>query len=131
MLEITEAGYKYFKIKNPMQQGKGSSEHKYWQRRILSNHYESGRKAKIEWYLNGKSADLGVVMDGKLMAVEVALTPKNEMRNIKEDLDVGFHSVLVACRNSKVKQEVDKRINENLGEEEKERVATCLLTDFI
>lgn len=133
LLEITEAGCAYLKIEMPKQQGKGSAEHRYWQRRLLSHFHNSmGLKAKIEEHRKEKFVDVAVIEgDGKFLAVEVALTPKNEMRNIKEDLAVGFNKVLVACRNKKVKEEVERRIEKSLDDEERGKAETCLLTDFL
>ena len=133
LLEITEAGYAYLKVEPRKQRGKGSSEHKYWQRRIRCHYQDSlGLKAKIEGHRNKKLVDLSVTEeDGKLLAVEIAITAKNEIRNIREDLNVGFDKVMVACRNKKVKQQVDKKIEENLDSALRASVETCLLTDFV
>lgn len=132
-LEITPAGYTYLKVQAPKHKGKGSPEHRYWQRRIL-HHYQNnlGLKAKIEGQRGEKLVDVAVMEeDGTLLAVEIALTAKNELRNIKEDLAVGFHKVLIACKNKRVREEVEKKVAESLNDEDKRKVAICLLTDFL
>ena len=67
---------------------------------------------------------------GKMTAVEIALTPKIEMRNSKEDLAVGFDKVLIACRNKKVKEEVERKIEESFDDKDRVKIQICLLTDF-
>jgi DNA-binding MarR family transcriptional regulator len=132
-LKITHKGCKYLKVAPPKQEGKGSHAHRFCQRAVF-NHFRDflGLKAKIEGSKKGKCADVAVIEEnGKSLAIEVALTPKNEMRNIKEDLKVGFDRVLVVCRNPMVKREVENRMKEALTDEEKVRVETCLLTQFL
>lgn len=131
-LEITEAGYSHLKVEASGHQGKGSPEHRYWQRKVLYHYKNSlGLKAKIEGQRKNKLVDVAVMEeDGKLLAVEIAITPKNEMNNIKLDLEVGFDHVLIACKNKKVKDEVERKIAAYLNVEDKLKVTTCLVTEF-
>jgi hypothetical protein len=81
--------------------------------------------------MKGKLVDIAVMNENKdTLAVEVALTPKNEMRNITADLAVGFDKVIIACKNPRVKTEIDNSISEYLDDDSKSKIETIFLYEF-
>lgn len=135
MLRLTEKGYKAIDEK-PLTQteysNRPSLEHICWQELIARDYTEKGYKAVIEKKLKGKSADIGVIKDNEIVAVEVELTPKNAITNLKQNIDAGFTRTIIACRNRKVKKETEKKLNAFLEEnpQYKDRAEVILLTDF-
>jgi len=105
-------------------------EHWFWQLQIAKFYREKGHPAKIEKWLNGKHADIGVIIKKREIAIEVAMRPYNEIRNIKAALNSGFDRVVVACRDSRVKHAIEERMGAALTGEETRRCKIMLLTDF-
>ena len=129
-LELTEFGYRALKRKCPtMRPLNTSPEHWWWQRRIEHFYRDQGYEAEIEMALNGKRADVGLIKDGVKIAVEVGMTAKNEVVNVRRDLGAGFERVLVACRNAQVLCAVKQNLDV-LTENERKRVKLILLSDF-
>jgi len=129
LLELTPKGHAALGKKAPVQRPRNvSAEHWWYQRAYAAWAREQGFKAELEMRgTNGKRADIGVVRDGKVLAVEIALSPNNEVRNVVADLD-GFDSVLVACKNSRVRAAVEARLKV-LTLEQRSRVKLALLSD--
>ena len=113
MLRLTDEGYKLLG-KTPQTKDSlakyGSLEHQWWQEHIAKDYSERGYNAVIEKNLNGKSADIGVMTKDEMVAVEVELTPKNAITNFKQDLDAGFNRVIIACQNTRVKKEIERKL---------------------
>ncbi len=93
-LELTDVGYKAIG-KSPAAKPKRqcTREHWWWQCNIAAQYRKMGYQVKIEMLRGSKHADVGVVHNGKVMAIEVELTSKNAVVNVKEDLQNGFHRV--------------------------------------
>lgn len=130
-LELMEKGYKALGKKPPPERAfRCSAEHYWWQKNIAAYYRSKGFETEIEMSLNSKRCDVGFVKDGLKIAVEVGLTPKNEVLNVQRDLEVGFHRVLVACKNTNVKRVVEQRLGDVLTDEHRARVKVILLSEF-
>ena len=131
LLELTASGYEALGLKPPpSREFRCSPEHWWFQKQIHNWYVSQGLKAEIEKELNGKRADVAFQKDGNWIAVEVGLTPKNEIFNAKADLEAGFSQVLIGCKNSKVKAAVEQRIHAALNEEQLQRIKLILLSEF-
>lgn len=112
MLKLTDEGYKAIGKKGPatVSPRQGSFEHLWWQVFIANDYAARGYKVNIEKLLNGKSADIGVAKGNEMVAVEVELSPKNAVYNFRADINAGFNRVIIACKNSKVKKQVEQQL---------------------
>ncbi len=131
-LELTDQAYGALG-KKPRQKPRlqCSKEHWWWQCNIAASYRKMGYQVQIEMLRGNKHADVGVVHNGKVMAIEVELTSKNAVVNVKENLQNGFDRVRVACRNTAVKQEAERALQSWQDfDTVKEKVEVCLLTDF-
>jgi len=135
-LELADAGYKIIgKAHSPKASRfskRGSLEHIWWQRHIARDYEKRGYKAIIEKELNGKSSDIGVIKDNEIVAVEIELSPKNAVTNLKQNIDAGFTRTMIACKNNKVKKIVDKKITSFMEDnpDYRDKAKIILLTDF-
>ncbi len=136
LTRLTDRGYQALKQKPPEGQkgihARESLEHLWWKEQIQKDYQARGYKAEIEKELNGKQADIGVSKGGEIVAVEVELAPKNAVSNLKRNLEAGFTRTLIACKNYRVKQEVERKVKafaeENNIPENKYRI--LLLSEF-
>ena len=114
LLRLTRLGYQTLKMKPPTEQrgihARESLEHLWWKEQIHKDYQARGYEAEIEYRLNGKSADIGVRKGDETVAVEVELTPKNAVPNLRKNLEAGFTRTIIACKNSKVKKEVERKV---------------------
>ena len=46
----------------------------------------------------------------KTVAVEIELSPKNAVTNFRQDIDAGFTRTIIACKNIRVKKEIENKI---------------------
>jgi hypothetical protein len=131
-LELTNAGHKILGKKpkdKPARQC--SQEHWWWQRQIHTYYANKGYRSESEMLRGSKRADVGVIHNCKTLAIEVELSAKNVVANVKEDLANGFDSVRVACRDAAVKQEAEKALHSWQGYAAlEEKIEVCLLSDF-
>ena len=98
---------------------------------IAQDYASQGIRATIEMCLKGKQCDVGVMKNGIMNAIEVALRPDNEPRNVLANLhQAGFEKVVVACKNTKVRQSVQKRLKAVLSPQDAKRVQVILLSDL-
>ncbi len=129
LLELTDAGFAILdKTPRKKRPGKCSAEHWFYQRELADLYRSRGYCVRIEHNLNGARADLGVEKDGKLIAIEVAISPANEVRNVQKDLAAGFSKVLIACKTTAVKKAVLARLNESAISHK--NVKLMLLSEF-
>lgn len=91
--------------------GKGGFEHRFYQQRIRDYYEGLGHRAKIEAYVNGKAADVGVWKTREKVAIEVAMSPTHERENIEKDLRAGWDCVVVAYVDDKVRNAVRKALD--------------------
>jgi hypothetical protein len=106
---------------------KSNFEHSFWQDRI-AEHFKDCNPEK-EKNVKGKKIDVALEHDGKLIAVEIAMTEAYEKQNIIRDLEAGCDEVIIACRNKKVLEEVNKII-EDLKLKNSDKVRALLLTEI-
>ena len=127
---LLEKAYKKLGIKEKKFYGKGAGKEHLLYQHLIANHF-SKLKPVIELNRNGKFIDVGIINNGKLIAVEVAMTPANEKVNIEKDIMLTKASfVAVACRNEKVLEAVEKSIaGLDLGL--LSRVRVCLIGDLL
>ena len=136
LIRLTDSGYQALKRKPPEGQFgihlRESLEHLWWKEQIKKDYEARGYKAEIEKELNGKQADIGVTKGGEIVAVEVELAPKTAVSNLKRNLEAGFSRTLIACKNYRVKQEVERKVK-SFAEENNipaSRYRILLLSEF-
>lgn len=128
-LELTARGYEALGKESPASRPGNCSPEHWWYQRAIARWYDAqGITAKIEHCLNGKRADVAVMRRGKVTAIEVAITPKNEVVNVRKDLEAGFDAVLVACKNAKVKAAVEERLWPALDDAQRRKVKVTMLS---
>jgi len=130
-MELKEAGYLAIGKSAPKSRKYScSSEHWLWQTLIQQYYQSKGYQAIIEMRMQDKRADVGICKNGVVLAAEVELSAGNAVFNVTTDLKVGFDKVLVACKNTKVKQAVQKKLELALDEQQWKQVQIMLLSDF-
>jgi hypothetical protein len=131
LLALTGKGYKAIGKRPVLKPDNISWEHWWWQRAICDYFNRHGAKADIEKSKNGKRADIGLIMSGSEIAVEVELSPKNAISNITADLEAGFGKVICCCKNSMVAKEVRRQVKAYSAYESiKDRVEVKVLTEL-
>jgi len=129
--ELTEEGFRALGMKPKRSRPQNvSAEHWFWQKEIAAFYQSSGTQAEIEMHVNGVFADVGLVKHGRKIAIEVGITPKNEVANVQRDLAAGFDEVIVAGRNMRVLKAIEERLWPVLAPELHDRVKLILLSDF-
>jgi hypothetical protein len=108
----------------------GGFQHRYWKSVVELNLQQSGLNPIIEYHKNGKYADLGCQINGELVAIEIGTSDaRNEINNIMNDLDAGFEKVWCICI-EEVYNELKKRIETELDDNQKKLVKVTLTYDF-
>jgi hypothetical protein len=133
ILEITEKGRDYLKVKEirTRLRGKGGVVHQWWQRKIQEFYKNIGQNAVIEPNVGGLNSDILVFgQEGKRVALEVALSHHNQVRNIQRDLEY-FDSVIVASEKTTLMEKIEAESKMALNKEDFKRVKFCLLGDFL
>lgn len=128
-LELTAEGWQLLGKKPAWERPRNTSaEHFWWQRQIASFYQSHGWQVAIEMNLNGKRADVGARKGQESIAIEVELTPGNAVRNVIEDLSVGFSCVVLAAKNERVRKAIETRLTATLDEEQRSKVKLTLLS---
>lgn len=131
MLMLTAKGYKAIgkqAIKKPKNVSK---EHWWWQTAIYEHLKNQGIETEIEKSKNKKRADIAIEYNGRLIAYEIELSPKNAIQNIAQDIKAGFDAVVSCCKNTIVMREVQKQFELFKDYESiKDKVKFRLLTDL-
>ncbi len=78
----------------------------------------------------GARADVGLIKDGKITALEFGFTANHEIANVKRDLAAGFDHVIVAAKNARVRKAIEARLWPVLGEKERTLVTVMELSEF-
>lgn len=131
-LELQQEAYKILNMP-PKKYGRGTGfEHYFWQYKIKEylTTLNKDLKIDIEKNIKGKFIDIGIEIQDKVIAIEVALSSVNEKNNIKKDIEVGCNFVIVGCKDKKVVEEVNQ-ILENLTQEERKKVCIYLLPNLL
>jgi hypothetical protein len=100
--------------------GHGSIEHKFWQHNAFNWAIQTkGHPARIEYWLNSKSVDVGIEWDEKKVALEIAMEDmEKELNNLIRDLEAGWDQVVFCVLTDKelnrLRNEIAKRFGSNL-----------------
>ena len=124
MFSLSRRGFlKYYNITpeglatahlNMPDEGSGSFVHRQAQAYLRDQYINRGYRAKIEFMLNNKRADLGVRLGDKLQAVEVGISSADhEFSNITKDYAAGFDEVLVLVRESNMIRRVQELMEQH------------------
>jgi hypothetical protein len=130
-LVLTEQGYETIGMKEKKHISRGAGfEHEFWQLKIAETLKNQGYKVEIEKNLNNKFIDIGVETEKGIIAIEIAISSEHEQENIHKDKEAGCCLVIVACRNEKVRQEVEK-IAQNTLFENTGKAKVCLVQELL
>jgi DNA-binding MarR family transcriptional regulator len=133
ILDITEKGRDYLKAKEirTRLRGKGGIVHQWWQKKIQEFYKHIGQNAVIEPNVGGLNSDILVFgQEGKRVAVEVALSHHNQVKNIQRDLKF-FDKVIVASEKKTLMKRIEAEAKMVLSKDDLKRVKFCLLRDFL
>lgn len=127
---LLESAYKMLNIEEKSFYGKGAGyEHIVWQH-LVAEHFK-GHKAEIELNKFGKFIDVAIEHDGKLIAIEVAMTSVHEKENIERNFNIAKADfVIIGCKDKKVFEEVVKIIAE-VQDEMRNKTTACLLSEIL
>ena len=126
---LSEA-YKLLNVEERKFEGKGCGyEHLIWQH-ILAGHFKE-HKAVIELNRGNKCIDVAFEYQGRLIAIEVAMTSVHEKENIEKDVNLAKSDiVIIGCRDNKVLNEVNAIISE-LNDDLKGKVRAFILSRIL
>ncbi|MFH1014442.1 MAG: hypothetical protein V1762_00745 [Nitrospirota bacterium] len=127
---LLDPAYKLLNLEEKKFYGKGAGyEHLVWQF-LIAEHFKE-RKAEIELNKSGKFIDVAVDREGKLIAIEVAMTSIHEKENTEKDINLARADfVIIACKDKKVKEEVMQIIT-GLPEEMRHKTTVLLLSEIL
>lgn len=127
---LLEQAYKMLNIEQKSFYGKGAGyEHLVWQN-LIADHFKE-HKPEIELNKFGKFIDVAVEHDGRLIAIEVAMSSANEKTNIEKDIGIARSDlVIIGCKDKKVKEEVMNVIT-GMPEEMRNKTTVLLLSEVL
>jgi very-short-patch-repair endonuclease len=127
---LLQDSYKLLDLEERKFEGKGCGyEHLIWQH-ILAGHFKEC-KPVIELNRGNKCIDVAFEYQGKLVAIEVAMTSAHEQANIEKDVQLARADlVIVGCKDEKILQEVNAVI-QGLDAELKNRAKAFLLSKIL
>ena len=64
------------------------------------------------------------------LPMKLPISPLNEVRNVQEDLAVGFSFVVVACKNVAVRKAVEQQLQSHLTVEQLAKTRVMLCSEF-
>jgi hypothetical protein len=130
LLEPAKTAYAMFKL--PAEYENPGFLHRYMQYQVKKAMAAQGYKATIEKDINGKSIDVVLEKDDESIAVEIAVTDKHEVINVRKDIfKAGFSRVVIICKDKNVVLAVKKKLDVEFGTDILSKVICCLLSDFI
>ena len=134
-LELTEKGIKKAEslgIEYRGLTGKGSFAHRFWQHRVKGYFEGKGYIARLEGEHPGIDdlADVSVEKDGKRIAVEVELSGKHVLENLKRDFENEYDVVIVVVTTKMMEKSVNTKIEEALSLW-RERVMVVRVGEFL
>ncbi len=101
LLEPSKAAFATFKMP-PAYENPGFL-HRYLQHQVKEAMTAQGFKATLEKSVNGKNIDVVLERDGEKMAVEIAVTDRHELVNVRKDIfQAGFDKVVIIGKDRKV-----------------------------
>jgi hypothetical protein len=127
---LLESAYRLLNLEEKKFYGKGAGyEHVVWQH-LIAEHF-SQYKPVIELNRNGKFIDVAIEIEGRLIAIEIAMTAVNEKVNVEKDFNLAkADKVIVVCKDTKVLGEVKQIILEK-GEGIRQRITVMLLSEIL
>lgn len=127
---LLDGAYEVLNVEQRKFEGKGCGyEHLIWQH-ILSEYFKE-HKAVIELNRGDKCMDVGFEYQGKLIALEVAMTSAHEKANIEKDIGMAKADlVIIGCKDGKVLDEVNAIIGE-LGDDLKRKARAVILSKVL
>lgn len=132
LLALTDNGYRAINRRQMTKRLQNESlEHYWWKQNIHQAYKKRGIPSEIEKSIGGKRADVGIEWEGKNIAIEVELTPKNALQNIIQDLECGFDKVLSCSKNKAIEQAIIRQFSSlNDYGRMKDSVSFRQLSDF-
>lgn len=127
---LLESAYRLLNLEEKKFYGRGAGyEHVIWQH-LIAEHF-SDYKPVIELNKNGKFIDIAVEHEGRLIAIEVAMTSVHEKENIEKDFSKAKADfVIVACRHEKILKEVQEIVLQ-MPEQIRNKTEVCLLSELL
>ncbi len=129
-----EKGYEYLDAANiaykPMP-GNGSIAHRFWQHLILKKMKQKSDIGGIEFSLDSKRVDVGIINHNKKIAYEVVMegSLQKEISNLRKDLLEGWSVVIFCVQSEEVRQALAALIDRELNDSD-DRVEIRLLKEF-
>jgi len=105
--------------------------HRYLQHQVKGAMTAQGFKATLEKCVSGKNIDVVLERDNERVAIEIAVTPKHEIVNVRKDILAGFNSIVIIGKDRKTVSAVEKKISAAFGNDILSKVRCCVLADFI
>lgn len=110
--------------------GRGAGNAHTLYQHLIARHF-AAYSPVIEMNRNGTFIDVGLSVNKRLVAVEVAMTAANEQSNIQKDLEIArVHSVVVACLDETTLQKAAALVAE-LDGSLKNKTILCLLSELL
>lgn len=111
--------------------GKAGLVHQWWAMKIKEFWKSRGKEVKIEPNVEGANTDVLVMdSDGKRVAVEIALSSDNQVKNIIRCLRF-FDSLIMATETKLLLMKIRAEALKSLSREDLKKVTFCLLGDFL
>lgn len=133
-LELTEKGEERIRklgLRYERLAGRGSFEHRYWQRFLADYYSGEGYGVRLEGDAGpGDHADVSLERDGLKVAVEVELSSVNVLSNLDRDFSNGYEAVVVVVLSARVEREVGK-VLEAVSGERKGRVLLQRIGEYL
>ena len=106
--------------------------HRYIQHQVKVAMTAQGWKVSIEKSIKGKKIDAVLENDVEKIALEVAVTDKHEVVNVRKDIfQAGFDRIIIIGKDRKVVEAVIRKISAAFDSDIVSKVSCCLLADFI
>jgi len=130
LLEPTKEAFAMFKL--PAEYENPGFMHRYLAYQVKKAMTDRGYKATLEKCVNGKNIDVVLEHDNETIAVEIAVTNKHEIVNVRKDIfQAGFSRVVIISRDKNVLTSVKGKLSAAFDTEILSKVTCCLLWDFI
>jgi len=130
LLEPSKAAFATFKM--PSTYENPGFLHQYLQHRVKEAMTAQWFKATLEKSVNGKNIDVVLEREGEKTAVEIAVTDRHEVVNVRKDIfQAGFDKVVIIGKDRKVVAAVKKRITAAFDSDVVAKVRCCVLADVI
>ena len=130
LLEPTRAAFAIFKM--PSTYENPGFLHRYMQHQVKKIMTAQGYKATLEKLVKGKNIDVVLEKGDERIAVEIAVTPKHEMINVRKDIfQAGFDRVVIVGKDKKVLSAVKKKMSAAFGSDILSKVRCCMLADLV